>query len=404
MSNKAPRGERLAISLVGRRNAGKSSLVNALTGQETAIVSETPGTTTDPVVKHYELLPLGPVTFHDTAGLDDEGDLGSLRMRATRRVLWRTDVALLVLGEHGLGSAEKAIAEDLGEHRIPCIAVFNKSDTATAQAEAKLWFEKRNIPSFEVSATQGTGIDELKRGIIRTAPAELRKDPVLVRDLIHPEDTVLCVVPIDMAAPKGRLILPQVQVLRDCLDADAVGMVVKEHQLGTSLGSLRTPPALVVTDSQVIDQVCNAVPDSIPLTTFSILFARHKGDLRILADGAAAIGSLRDGDRILMAEACSHHATDDDIGRVKIPGWLRRRTGLHLEFDHCRGHDFPDDLEKYALCIHCGSCMTNRSEMLRRLRECTRRGVPITNYGIAISLLQGVLDRVLEPFAGELRQ
>lgn len=398
MSEKAPRGVRLVIALVGRRNAGKSSCINALAGQEIAIVSDTPGTTTDPVAKQYELLPLGPVTFYDTPGLDDVGELGALRVQAARKVLLRADVAVLVVGEEGVGAPERQALEDLRELGLPCVAVLNKSDLGPPRQEDLEFFQERGLPCHVVSAATGQGVDALKAGIIEAIPAELRQEPPLVGDLIREGDWVLCVTPIDLAAPKGRLILPQVQVLRDILDSDGLGVVVKERELEEALGNLKRPPALVVTDSQVVLKVAGDVPSSVPLTTFSILFARYKGDLPVLVAGARAIDKLRNGDRVLMAEACSHHPVADDIGRVKIPRWITQYTGLDLEFHMAAGNDFPDDLERYALVVHCGACMLNRAAMLRRLRECQRRGVAATNYGVAISKVQGLLDRVVAPF------
>ncbi|HAS90291.1 MAG TPA: [FeFe] hydrogenase H-cluster maturation GTPase HydF [Desulfovibrio sp.] len=395
MSEKAPRGVRMVITLLGRRNAGKSSLINALSGQEIAIVSDHPGTTTDPVTKHYELLPLGPVTFYDTAGLDDGGELGELRVKATRKVLFRTDLAVLVVGEQGVGETEKRVLQTVREMNLPHLVVFNKADISEPSLEDIKFCSENSIDCQVVCAGSGKGVDDLKKAVINAAPREFTEDPVLVSDLAGKGDVVLCVVPIDMAAPKGRLILPQVQVLRNILDSDAMGMVVKEDEVVEALERLRTTPALVVTDSQVVMQVASDVSVEVPLTTFSTLFARYKGDLNALVQGADAIDSLQDGDRVLMCEACSHHATDDDIGRVKIPNWLKKYTGKDLKFEMYSGHDFPDDLEGYALAIHCGGCMTNRTEMLRRIRECQRRGVPITNYGVAISKVQGVLERVV---------
>ena len=395
MNDKAPKGVRMVITLVGRRNAGKSSLINALSGQDTAIVSDHPGTTTDPVAKHYELLPLGPVTFYDTAGLDDEGELGELRTRATHKVLFRTDLALLVVGEQGVGKAEEDILHIARKMNIPVLVVFNKADIAGPSPEDFAFCAEHSINSQIVCARSAKGIDDLKKAVINMAPREFIEEPVLVSDLIEEGDVVLCVVPIDLAAPKGRLILPQVQVLRDILDSDAMGMVVKERELEEALDRLSTPPALVVTDSQVVLKVAGDVPEEVPLTTFSTLFARFKGDLRMLVQGAEAIDSLQDGDRVLLCEACLHHDVADDIGRVKIPRWITQYTGRELEFVMYSGHDFPDDLEGFALAVHCGGGMTSRTEMLRRIRECSRREVPITNYGVAISKVQGVLDRIV---------
>lgn len=398
MSQEAPRGVRLVITLLGRRNVGKSSLLNALAGQEIAIVSDTPGTTTDPVAKPYELLPLGPVTFYDTAGLDDAGEVGELRVKASRKVLFRTDLAVLVTDEAGLGERELEVLDELARLEIPCIVAFNKADKGEAPAADSAASRERGISSLALSAATGQGVDELKRALIELAPKELKAEPVLAGDLISEGDVVLLVVPIDLAAPKGRLILPQVQLLREILDSEAMGMVVKERELEAALDRLSPPPALVVTDSQVVLKVAGDVPEDIPMTTFSTLFARFKGDLPALAAGAAAVDGLEDGDEVLIAEACSHHPVADDIGRVKIPRWMARYTGKDLTFTVAAGHDFPEDLSRFKLVVHCGACMLNRAEMLRRIKECQRRGVPVTNYGVAISKVQGVLDRVLAPF------
>ncbi|KAF1077076.1 [FeFe] hydrogenase H-cluster maturation GTPase HydF [Halodesulfovibrio sp. MK-HDV] len=394
-TNTAPKGVRLIITLTGRRNAGKSALINALVDQEVAIVSGHPGTTTDPVGKHYELHPIGPVTFFDTAGLDDYGTIGLQRMAATRKVLRRTDIGILVVTEQGMQQEEKRLLNELTEMNLPVIVVFNKSDLATPSREDLRACSGHSIVT--VSATTGENIDELKRFIIATAPKELIEDPLLVSDMIAPAQTVLLVAPIDGAAPKGRLILPQVQVLRDVLDANALALTVKETELSVALNALSEPPALVVTDSQVIHQVAEIVPDSIPLTTFSTLFARYKGDLPKLVHGAASIDNLKDGDKVLMYESCSHHAVDDDIGRVKIPNWIKQYTGKNLTFELFAGNDLPDNLNAYSLAIMCGGCMSNRSEMMRRIRDLNAHNVPATNYGIAISKIQGVLERVIRP-------
>ncbi len=386
------------ITLAGRRNAGKSSLINAIAGQGVAITSPTPGTTTDPVAKHYELNPLGPVTFYDTAGLDDDGEIGRLRVAATRKVLMRTDVAVLVIDEKGLSRSDHSLIEEVRALGLPVVVAFNKADIMKPDEADTRWCEEKGITYVAVSASSGTGVDALKTQIIESAPPEMREDPVLAGDLIREGDWVVCVVPIDLAAPKGRLILPQVQVLRDILDRDAIAVTVKEREVKDALTNLAKPPALVITDSQAITSVAGDVPDGIPLTTFSTLFARYKGDLGELAAGAVRMDSLQDGDRVLICESCSHHPVADDIGRVKLPRWMRQYTGRTLEFDVYAGHDFPEDLEQYALAVHCGGCMTNRREILRRIRECRRRGVPVTNYGIAISKTQGVLERVMAPF------
>ncbi|WP_320176160.1 [FeFe] hydrogenase H-cluster maturation GTPase HydF [Maridesulfovibrio sp.] len=398
MSNKAPRGVRLVITLVGKRNAGKSSLINAIAGQDVAIVSDQPGTTTDPVAKHYELLPLGPVTFYDTAGLDDSGEVGELRIKATNKVMMRTDLALVVVGEDGLTDYEMKLIDKVSELEIPYLVAFNKNDLCEPLESDMDYCRQRGIPFYKTSVLEACSIDELKEAIITLAPEEMKRDPVLAGDLFSEGDWVVCVVPIDLAAPKGRLILPQVQVLREILDCDAVGVTVKEREIEETLSSMKRKPALVITDSQVVMSVAGDVPDEIPLTTFSTLFARYKGDLPSLVEGAKAIDALQDGDTVLMGEACSHHPVADDIGKVKIPRWIRQYTGKDINFVMYSGHDFPEDLERFKLVIHCGACMLNRSEMLRRIKECQRSGVPVTNYGVAISKVQGVLDRVIRPF------
>ncbi|CCO25030.1 [FeFe] hydrogenase H-cluster maturation GTPase HydF [Maridesulfovibrio hydrothermalis] len=398
MSNKAPRGIRLVITLVGRRNVGKSSLINAITGQAVAIVSNQPGTTTDPVAKHYELLPLGPVTFYDTAGLDDIGEVGELRVKAAQKILLRTDLALVVVGEDGITDYEKEIITRLRDLEIPFLVVFNKNDLCEPAAVDVDYCQDNKISYRKVSTLEQSCIGGLKDSIIELAPEEMKADPLLAGDLFEAGEWVVCVVPIDLSAPKGRLILPQVQVLRDILDNNGVGVTIKEHEIRKTLANLKSDPALVITDSQVVKKVAAEVDDRIPLTTFSTLFARYKGDLPRLFSGAQMIDSLEDGDAILIGEACSHHVEEDDIGRVKIPAWLKKYTGKDLEFEVFAGHDFPEDLERFKLVIHCGGCMLNRSEMVRRIKECNRRGVPITNYGVAISKVQGVLDRVIRPF------
>ncbi len=395
---KAPRGERLVIVITGNRNAGKSSLINALTGQEIAIVSEIAGTTTDPVDKHYELLPLGPVTFYDTAGIDDIGELGQKRIQSTRKVLYRADIAILVCGEAQIGDTEKNLLKEIQELKIPLLIVFNKADLHPVSDEAIQFCNSQNIRYAIVSSAKGTGINDCKEMLMSLAPELLHQERPLVGDLVQAGNHVILVTPIDLAAPKGRLILPQVQVIRELLDNDTVVTVVKERELEFALESLKQPPDLVITDSQAVLKVAGDVPESIPLTTFSILFARYKGELGLLLSGARKIDTLKDGDKILIAESCSHHVQCDDIGRVKIPRWLNQYAGKQLTYEVFAGHDFPDDLESFALAIHCGACMINAMEMHHRMLECARRGVPITNYGMAISKVQGVLERVVRVF------
>ena len=394
---KAPRGERLVLTLTGKRNAGKSSLINALINQDVAIVSEIAGTTTDPVAKSYELLPLGPVTFYDTAGIDDVGELGEKRIAKTRKILFRSDIALVVIGEQGITEYDKKFIKDIRQYSIPFIVVFNKQDLRKITEEEIAYCKANKLNYVQVSAAKKEGIAELKEQLIALAPEIMKHEKVLMGDLVQPGDLVLLIAPIDLAAPKGRLILPQVQVLREILDNDGIGMIVKEREIAEALERLGRKPDLVITDSQVVLKVAGDVPEDIPLTTFSILFARYKGDLDKLVEGARAIDDLQDGDKVLIAESCSHNVNCDDIGRVKIPRWLTQYTGKKLEYDFAAGHDYPEDLEEYKVILHCGACMINQQAMSRRILEAERRGVPITNYGVTISKLQGVLDRCLEP-------
>lgn len=399
---KVPRGERLILSLVGRRNSGKSSLINALVGQEIAIVSELEGTTTDAVAKSYELLPLGTVTLYDTAGIDDIGELGEKRVRATERILFRTDIAIVVLDDKGITDVDESIILRIKELKIPFIIVFNKSDIAQPRQDDIELCTRNNWQWFAVSAIEGSGVKELKEILAGMAPPEFRQDKVLAGDLIKPGDVVLLIAPIDTAAPKGRLILPQVQILREILDNDAIGMIVKEREIEAAIEKLGKAPDLVITDSQVILKVDGDVPPEVRLTTFSILFARYKGDLDVLLNGVKKIDQLQDGDSVLIAENCSHNVQCDDIGRVKIPRWLLQYTGRKLEFEVATGHDYPEDLEKYDLILQCGGCMIGQTEMQRRIKEAERRGVPITNYGLAISKLQGVLSRTVKPLGYDI--
>ncbi len=396
--NGTPRGERLIIALLGRRNVGKSSFINAVTGQDIAIVDEFPGTTTDPVAKHYELIPVGPVTFYDTAGFDDTGDIGRKRVEATNKILWRCDIAVLITDENGLGPGELEMAERLVKMEIPFIIVRNKCDKKEPGKEFYSVCEEKGWAHVEVSAAEGRGIDEAKALIIKNVPGYFTEERMIVGDLIDEGDLVVLVVPIDLAAPKGRLILPQVQVIREVLDSDAVAITVKEKEIEESLRAFNRKPSLVITDSQVVLKVAGDIEEDIPFTTFSTLFARYKGDIDALVKGADKIDSLKDGDKILIAESCSHHVQCDDIGRVKIPRWLTQYTGKKLQFEVFSGHDFPDELETFDLAIHCGACMTTAMEMKRRIRQCAVRGVPITNYGVAISKLHGLLERVIRPF------
>ncbi|MDR2850014.1 MAG: [FeFe] hydrogenase H-cluster maturation GTPase HydF [Verrucomicrobiota bacterium] len=397
--NETPTGERIHIALFGRRNVGKSSLVNALTGQQVAIVSEVKGTTTDPVYKAMELLPLGPVMLIDTPGLDDEGALGELRVQRTRDVLNTTDIALLVLeAGAGLGPCEQDILALVRAKNIPLLAVLTKADLAPPSADALAQAAAATqAPAFAVSSATREGVEALKAALATTLPEEPDKLR-LVGDLLKPADLVVLVTPIDKAAPKGRLILPQQQTIRDILEADAIAVVTKEFELRETLAALGRPPRLVVTDSQVFAKVSADTPRDVPLTSFSILFARYKGDLAELVRGARAVEALKDGDRVIIAEGCTHHRQSDDIGTVKLPRWLRQHTGKRLVFEHTSGMTYPRELAQAALVVHCGGCMLNRREMRDRIRRARAAGVPIVNYGVLIAYLQGILERCLEPF------
>ncbi len=402
MTMPAPNGSRLHIAFFGRRNVGKSSLLNALTRQQVSIVSPVAGTTTDPVEKPMELLPLGPVLFIDTAGIDDEGALGALRVQKTRQVLDRTDLGLVVAEAGRWSGFEEEILRELLSRNIPAVVVVNKTDAAPPDASLAARLAERKVRVVETSAIEGRGIADLRQALLDSAPAEFINSPPIVGDLAGPGELAVLVVPIDKEAPKGRLILPQVQAIRDLLDSDAFCLVVKERELRAALDRLKTPPKLVVTDSQAFLKVAADTPRGVPLTSFSILMARSKGDLPALARGAAAIEQLRGGDRVLVAEACSHHPIGEDIGRVKIPRWLTQYVGGKLCFEHVQGHDFPEDLTPYKLVIHCGACMFNRREMLSRMLRCAHAGVPITNYGLAIAYSLGIFERALEPFPAAL--
>ena len=401
MTLDTPKGFRLHIGLFGRRNVGKSSLLNAITRQNVSIVSEFAGTTTDPVEKPMELLPLGPVLFIDTAGIDDGGALGTLRIAATRRVLNRADLSVIVT-DGSWGDFEENILTEIVERNMPAVVVFNKIDIEEPAAEALTYLAQRGIPSVKTAASTGVGIFDFRQALLDNAPTDFVNNPVILGDLVGSGETAVLVVPIDKEAPKGRLILPQVQAIRDLLDSNAMAVVVKERELRAALEQLSRPPKLVVTDSQVFLKVVADTPLDIPLTSFSILFSRFKGDLTAQTEGVLAIDSLRTGDRVLIAEACSHHPIADDIGRVKIPRWLMQYVGGKLEFDTVQGHDFPENLSSYKLVINCGACMLNRREMLSRILHCRRVGVPITNYGLAIACSLGILERALEPFPAAL--
>lgn len=405
--NDTPKGERLHIAVFGRRNVGKSSLINAITGQELSIVSDVLGTTTDPVYKAMELLPLGPVMMVDTPGLDDEGELGILRVKKAKRVLNKADIAIVVLDasktyEDMDWQIEKELLSIIEEKKLPYLIVVNKMDLCQDIGQVSAFFEKelsKGIDSKKVlyvSTEKKEGIEELKNKISELVPQE--EDKPLVRDLLNPSDFVVLVVPIDKAAPKGRLILPQQQTIRDILNANAISIVTKETELKETLLNLGKKPKMVITDSQVFKRVAMDTPEDIPLTSFSVLFARYKGELGQFVDGLRTIQSLKDGDRILMAEGCTHKRQCGDIGTEKIPRWLVEFTGKELIFETSSGNEFPEDLSPYKLIVHCGGCMLTRRDMQQRLRQAQEEKKSIVNYGILIAYMNGILERSLELF------
>ena len=398
--NQTPMSERVHIGFFGKRNAGKSSVMNAVTGQEIAVVSDVRGTTTDPVYKSMELLPLGPVVMMDTPGIDDEGELGALRVRKSYQVLNKTDAAVLVIdGAEGVSKEDSELVARIRRKKIPFLVAVNKRDIAPEGAvhrvREELGLDDSQIVA--VSASDGTGINELKERIARTARTE-ETQKYIVRDIISPSDFVVLVVPIDKAAPKGRLILPQQQTIRDILDGDAVSIVVKDCELKETLQKLGKKPKHVITDSQAFSKVSADTPDDILLTSFSILFARYKGNLETAVRGVTAVDGLRDGDGVLISEGCTHHRQCDDIGTVKIPRWIREYTGKEVQFETTSGTEFPDDLSRYRMVIHCGGCMLNEREMKYRLSCAQDQDVPMTNYGILIAYVKGILKRSVEVF------
>ena len=401
-----PKSLRLTLAILGRVNTGKSSLLNYIAGQDVAITAPLPGTTTDVVEKPMEFPPLGPVLFLDTAGLDDTSELGGRRVARTAKASDRSDVTILVLEAGVLGPHEAQVLAQAKAQNRPLIAVVNKCDLTPPQTD---WLKKVRVHTPHVLCAATTDADGrekflagLRQALLAVCPDEFVQAPPLIGDLVKPGGIAVLVVPIDLQAPKGRLILPQVQTIRDALDNDAAVLVVKERELAHILQRLNAPPDVVVCDSQVVQKVLADTPPTIPCTTFSILFARIKGDLQRLAEGTAAIDRLRDGDTVLIAEACSHHALEDDIGRVKIPRWLRQYTGATLTVETTAGRDFPENLSKYRLIVQCGGCMINRREVLGRIQQAQAAGVPITNYGLCIAHTQGVLQCVLSPFPAAL--
>jgi [FeFe] hydrogenase H-cluster maturation GTPase HydF len=396
--NDTPSASRLQIGIFGKRNAGKSSFINALTGQNLAIVSEIPGTTTDPVAKTMEIRGLGPVLVYDTAGMDDVGSLGEKRVARTREVMRKVDMALIITTYVTFNSTDIALADELKAAGRAVIVIFNKVDVEPRDEEMEKALISKGIKYFSVSSTTGVNIDAARQLIIDIGKDISPENSTILGDLIKQGDFVVFVVPIDLGAPRGRLILPQVQAIRDVLDNDAVSITVKERELQYLLKNIGQKPKLIVCDSQVVLKVSGDVPGDIVMTTFSILFSRLKGDLAEMVKGVKAIDNLKDGDRILILEACTHHAQADDIGRVKIPRWLRQYTGRNLEFDINAGPYVDKSIADYKLIISCGACMVNRREMMSRIADARNLGVPITNYGVAISYVQGVLARVVKPF------
>ena len=394
--NDTPSGERIHIGFFGRRNAGKSSVVNAVTGQELAVVSDTKGTTTDPVSKAMELLPLGPVLIIDTPGFDDEGQLGELRVRKTKQILNKTDIAVLVIDAvEGLKQCDEELLSIFKEKDIPYLLVYNKEDMLKEEQKDSLVEDNNN--AVYVSALQKMHIQELKEKLAKQIKTE-NQTLQLVGDLVQPSDLIILVIPIDSAAPKGRLILPQQQVIRDILDAGGAAICVKETELSKLLTDLGNRPSMVITDSQAFAQVSQVVPEEILLTSFSILMARYKGFLDEAVQGAAAIRQLKDGDRVLISEGCTHHRQCDDIGTVKIPRWLKNYTGKNLIIETSSGREFPEDLSPFSLIIHCGGCMLNGREMKYRMKCAKDQHIPFTNYGIAIAHMQGILERSIQVF------
>lgn len=396
-----PRSNRLHIAIFGKRNAGKSSLINAITNQDIALVSNVAGTTTDPVYKAMEILPIGPVVIIDTAGLDDVGELGELRIKKTYQVLNKTELAIvLVNGETGITNYDVEIISRIKEKKTPLIGVVNKIDIKDVGNEVlEAWNKEHNIPFVKVSAATKEGIDELKETIIKEA--NLKKyEKVIIGDLINPSDIVVLVTPIDKAAPKGRLILPQQQTIRDIIDHGGVALVTRETELKEALKSLGKKPKLVVTDSQAFAIVDKDTPEDITLTSFSILFARYKGDLKTLVEGVSKIKELTPGDKVLICEGCTHHRQEGDIGRDKIPRWLENMVGGNLNFEWTSGTAYPDpeEMKKYNLIIHCGGCMLNPKEMEFRIQQANENDMPIVNYGVLIGYVTGVLERALDPF------
>ncbi len=395
MKQLEPKGERLNIAILGKINAGKSSLINALTEQKISIVDSTRGTTTDPVAKRYELVPVGPVTFYDTAGIDDSGELGEKRRKASLQILMKTDLAILVVAEDGITSEDEELVKKLKNLEIKTIIVFNKGDLLKINKKNEEFCQSLAIFYQKVSCFDQDSVVALREKIIEILPEKHKKKQVLLDDLLKKGDKIVLNCPIDASAPKFRLILPQVQVLRNILDNNAIATVTQSEQLAKAL---LDNPKMIITDSQAVAQIKKIIPENTLFTTFSIVFARYKGDLKLLLEGIEQIDKLKDNDTVMIAEACSHHTQDDDIGRYKIPKWLSKYTGKKLKFVFSVGNDYPENMEQLALIIHCGGCMMNSTEMQRRLSRAKEQNTPITNYGMLICKVNGILDKALQPF------
>jgi len=409
--NSTAKGDRPHIAVFGRRNVGKSSLINKLTNQKLALVSSQPGTTTDPVYKAMELLPVGPVMMIDTAGIDDQGELGKMRIKKTKEIMRKTDLALLIISaQQGAGEFEAELISEFKERNIPLITVINKvellDDEAKGQAavleKVDQFLEKKGLTFIKASAEAEINIDLIREKIGEKMPQDHSRSTIM-GDLIDPGEVAVLVCPIDSAAPKGRLILPQVQTIRDILDHDGSALVTKKTEVSSEIKKLKEKPKIVVTDSQAFESVSKEVSDDILMTGFSVLFARYKGDLNAFVRGAKAMEDLKAGAKVLVAEACTHRRQKDDIGTVKIPNWIHNRISSDIKFEHTAGREFPTNLEDYDLVLHCGSCMLNRKEVLSRIKETEKAGIPVVNYGIAIAWLHGILDRALKPFPEALK-
>ena len=396
---KESRGNRLHIAVLGKMNVGKSSVINAIFGREISIVSDYAGTTTDVNQKAMELLPIGPVSIMDTAGLDDKGELGEKRVEKTMQTLDRADVAIVVFDNNGVKKCDEELFEELKKRKIPILSVVNKIDISHPLQSEIETIKKYSDSIIELSAKEEKNItSKVKQALINILTDEQINSPSLLKDIIQKNDNIILVIPIDKEAPKGRIILPQVQTIRDILDNNAISTICSVENLKQTIENLKTRPRLVITDSQAFREVDEIVNNAIPLTSFSILFAKLKGDLKTFENGANTLDKLNNGDKILICESCSHHPVEDDIGRVKIPNLIKKYTNKDFVFEHASGHIFPKDIEKYSLIVHCGACMTNRREVLSRIEKANSKGIPISNYGIIIAKCLRILDRTLEPF------